>query len=80
MRAVLVLVLAGVCAGCSKGPSVSDVKKTVEDMRSGNTEPAKYVSGLRDDAAKAQEAADRANRAVGATQPAVDDAVKEGGE
>ena len=76
MKTIILFVVLGLSFGCSKSPSVSEIKTTAQDMRAGNTEPVKYVNSLQNDVTKAQEAQKKANQAVGATQQAVDNAVK----
>ena len=76
MKTAVLLAAAVLSLGCSKGPSVEAVGKTASDMRAGNTEPVKYVNSLQNDVTKAQEAQKKANQAVGATQQAVDNALK----
>lgn len=76
MKTILLLTAAVFSLGCSKSPSVDEVKKTAQDMRSGNTEPVRYVNSLQNDLKKAEAATVKMNKSEGQTQQAVDNAVK----
>ena len=75
-RTALIGIVILTAASCGKKTSVEVLKKTAQDMRSGNTAPAQYAETLRNDVGRAQEAAGKANSAVQETQQAVDNAVK----
>ena len=77
MPAVIALALL---AACKKPEAVKSVESAVQEVRAGDTQPARYVEGLQRDVKKADQVADKASASIEKTNQAVEDVLKESGQ
>ena len=76
-----VILLVAIAVGWfvyQKVTSKPEVKQAMQDMKTGNTEPVRYVNALQNDVKKAEANAAKASAAVVNTNQSVEAAVKEG--